>query len=82
MWASAGLKDVSVDEITVERSFASFDELWSHFLGFSSAGIVAGMDRDKQAKLKSRLGARYQPAADGSVSNKGQAIAIRGWKSA
>lgn len=82
MWANAGLKDISVDEITVERSFPSFDALWDHFLGFSSAGIVAGMESDKQSELKSRLSACYKPADDGSVTNSSRAIAIRGRKPA
>jgi ubiquinone/menaquinone biosynthesis C-methylase UbiE len=82
LWADAGLGDIEVHRITVEKTYADVESFWSTMSSFGSAGAIAKMEDAKRAELKSRVCARLKPAADGSVSSSASAFAIRGRKPA
>jgi ubiquinone/menaquinone biosynthesis C-methylase UbiE len=60
LWTGAELEDVETREITVERSFADFDDYWSIILGGPSAGqflrAFSAEERERfQALLRERV---------------------------
>ncbi|WP_437926074.1 hypothetical protein WMF37_44710 [Sorangium sp. So ce291] len=63
LWTDAGLVEVETRVITVERSFADFDDYWSTVLGGPSVGAtLATMTPAAIADLQSRLRARLVEA--------------------
>ncbi|NUO64831.1 MAG: methyltransferase domain-containing protein [Gemmatimonadaceae bacterium] len=61
LWTGAGLHDVETREITVERTYPSFDEYWEIILGGPSAGqflrAFSPEERERfQKLLRERLG--------------------------
>ncbi len=79
LWTTAGLRDIRLREITVERSFAGFQELWSTLLGGPSAGqALAAMDEGERSRFSDLLRTRLQPAGDGPIPIKARANAILG----
>jgi ubiquinone/menaquinone biosynthesis C-methylase UbiE len=80
LWAEAGLERVEVREITVERTFASFDELWSVTTAMGSfKAALTEMPAEKAAALKERVRAKL-PAADGQgrITYSSRANAVKG----
>ena len=79
LWSGAGLANVEGRQITVQRTFASFDDFWATAAsGSAIRPILATLtDVDVEA-LKARVCARLPAAADGSVTFASRANAIKG----
>jgi SAM-dependent methyltransferase len=75
-----GLAEVDATLITVESSYADFDEYWTPFLGGVGPGpaYVASLDDERRATLREALRARVPVAADGTIPMRASAWAVRG----
>jgi SAM-dependent methyltransferase len=79
LWTDAGLEAVETREITVQRTFADFDDYWTTVLGGPSVGPrLAAMAADMIALLKSRMRARLPADATGRITCGARANAIKG----
>jgi SAM-dependent methyltransferase len=79
LWVSAGLRNIHTRVITVERTYPSFDDLWTTVLGGPSAGqALAVMSEEEASQFRERLRERLQPSGSGPLSLSGRAHAIRG----
>src|SRR5262245_7917227 len=68
LWTSAGLEAVETREITVHRTFADFDDLWTTSqLGASVGPTIAAMAASDVELLKARLRARLPADAAGRI---------------
>ncbi len=79
LWADAGLEAIETKEITVERTFANFDEFWTISRLAATAGqTIDALAAENIERLKARLRAR--PAADavGRITYAARANAIKG----
>jgi ubiquinone/menaquinone biosynthesis C-methylase UbiE len=83
LWAGAGLEGVETREITVQRTFADFQEFWAiNQLGASIAAVVATMSPADVDVLKSRVCARLSADAAGRITCSARANAVKGHKPA
>ena len=79
LWRDAGLVDIETREITVERSFASFDDWWAIAqTGPRMAPRIAAMAPADVQTLTTRLRARLPADADGRVTYRAVANAVKG----
>ena len=79
LWAGAGLEAVETREITVQRTFADFDEYWTTILGGASvASALAAMAAEDLAVLKARMRARLLVDAVGRITYSARANAVKG----
>ena len=79
LWIGAGLEEVQTREITVHRTFASFDDFWTASLKSPALQpAVAAMKSGDVETLISRVRARLPADADGRVTAGARAHAIRG----
>lgn len=79
LWADAGLESIELTEISVQRTFADFDDYWTTILGGPSvAALLASMSVDETALLKTQLSACLPTDASGRISCSARAHAIRG----
>lgn len=79
LWNAAGLKDVASREITVRRTFASFDDFWTTKLTAPSIGpAIAAMEPREVETLKNRVRARLPADAGGRITYGATAHAIKG----
>ncbi|MEM7250470.1 MAG: methyltransferase domain-containing protein [Pseudomonadota bacterium] len=79
LWNEAGLRDVEVREITVERTFENFDELWEiSNLAPSIGPLVSGFPDAEVDALKAALRTRFEPGADGRITYSARANAAKG----
>jgi SAM-dependent methyltransferase len=79
LWVGAGLEGVETLEITVEQSFADFDEFWTtSLLGASIRPMVAAMPPEDVELLKERVQARLPLDAEGRITNSSRANAVKG----
>ncbi len=82
LWREGGLVDVEERPLTIDLSFASFDDYWMPFLGgVGPAGAhVASLDPAKRDALRERLRARLLGAsgADRAFTLAARAWAVRG----
>jgi len=79
LWAGAGLQNVETREITVQRTFVNFNELWeAQTKAPSTAPVVAAMVAD----LKQRVQARVPADAQGRITYSARANAIKGFRRA
>jgi ubiquinone/menaquinone biosynthesis C-methylase UbiE len=78
LWAGAGLEAVETHEITVQRTFADFEDFWTTSLRSVVGTIVAAMASADVETLKARLSARLPTNNNGSITYAAQANAIRG----
>jgi SAM-dependent methyltransferase len=79
LWSGAGLAQVETRTITVQRTFASFDEFW--MTSTSSGSIkptVAALSAGDLAEVKRRVRAKLPADAAGRISYSGFANAIKG----
>jgi ubiquinone/menaquinone biosynthesis C-methylase UbiE len=78
-WTDAGLVDVETHEITVQRTFASFEAYWAAARkGPAFAPRLSQMDASDANLLKERLRDRLTAAANGSITHSARANAVRG----
>jgi ubiquinone/menaquinone biosynthesis C-methylase UbiE len=79
LWADAGLIDLETRSISVERSYASFDELWAILLAGPSAGqALAQMSDAARSSVRDLLRQRLQTVGGGPITLQARANAIRG----
>ena len=79
LWTSAGLEAVETREITVQRTFADFDEFWTtSMLGSSVGPTVAAMASGDVELLKTRVRAHLPADAAGRITYSGRANAVKG----
>jgi SAM-dependent methyltransferase len=79
LWMGAGLEAVETREITVQRTFADFDDLWTTILLAASLGpTIAAMAADDVGRLKARLRARLPADATGRITYSARANAVKG----
>jgi hypothetical protein len=81
LWKGAGLEAVETRAISVQRTFAGFDEFWDiNQLGASIAAVVATLSPDDAELLKSRVRARVPADAAGRITYSARANAVKGRK--
>ena len=79
LWTHAGLAAVETTQITVHRTFADFDDLWTtNCLAPTVAPKIAAMAPDDVERLKTRLRARLPADASGRITYSARANAVKG----
>jgi ubiquinone/menaquinone biosynthesis C-methylase UbiE len=79
LWTAAGLDAVETREITVQRTFADFEEFWTTgLLSNSTRSIVAAMSAADVETLKSRVRARLPADGAGRITYSARANAVKG----
>ena len=79
LWADAGLAEVETREITVQRTFADFDDYWTTvFLGPSVGPRLRAMAPEVLAHLKAVMHARLPADANGRITYAARANAVKG----
>ncbi len=79
LWTDAGLDAVETREITVQRTFADFDDYWMTIFGGPSVGPkLAAMASEDLAQLKARMCERLPAADTGRITYGARANAVRG----
>ncbi|HEY1089798.1 MAG TPA: hypothetical protein VGE47_01770, partial [Burkholderiaceae bacterium] len=80
LWVEAGLKDVRTTQLTVERTFASFDDYWSTAASSNTLrSMFETMSAENLALVKSRVRASVK-AGDGPLTMSARANAVYGVK--
>ncbi|MDX6501042.1 MAG: hypothetical protein QOG23_4302 [Blastocatellia bacterium] len=78
LWTGAGLDAVETREITVQRTFANFEDYWTTILGGASVGPkLTAMTSEDIALLKARMGARLPADASGRITYSARANAVK-----
>ena len=73
LWTGSGLDAVETREITVQRTFADFDDYWTTILGGPSVGPqLAAMASEGIALVKARMRARLPADANGRITYSAQ----------
>ena len=79
LWSGAALDAVETREITVQRTFADFDDFWATILLGPSVGPpLAAMSSEDAAGLKARMRARLPADATGRITYGARANAVKG----
>jgi ubiquinone/menaquinone biosynthesis C-methylase UbiE len=79
LWSAAGLDTVEAREITVERTFADFDELWTLNLRSPNiAPIIATLAPSDAERLKAAVCASLPADERGQITCVGRANAVKG----
>jgi len=79
LWTGAGLDAVETREITVQRTFADFDDYWTTILMGPSVGPkLLAMASEDIALLKARMRARLPADATGRITYSARANAVKG----
>jgi SAM-dependent methyltransferase len=79
LWSGAGLEAVETREITVQRTFADFDDYWTTVLGGPSVGpSLAAMASEDVALLQERMRARLPVDVTGRITYSARANAVKG----
>jgi ubiquinone/menaquinone biosynthesis C-methylase UbiE len=81
LWAGARLEGIETREITMQRSFADFDDFWTTTVTSASvAPMIAGMACAEAERLKARVRERLPPDAAGRITYAARVNAIKGRK--
>lgn len=79
LWRDAGLTGIETRQITVHRTFASFEEYWSIVLGGPSiAGTLATLPPEAIQQLQHRLRVQLPADSAGKITYSARANAIKG----
>lgn len=79
LWTGAGLEDVETREISVSRTFPSFEDYWNIILGGPRiVPALQPLSPEDRALLKERMRALLPPDADGQITSIACANAIKG----
>jgi ubiquinone/menaquinone biosynthesis C-methylase UbiE len=80
LWTEAGLISVETREISVQRTFADFDDFWTkHLLGSSIESMVSAMPASDAEQLQARVRRRLSTDAAGRILCEARANAIKGY---
>jgi SAM-dependent methyltransferase len=83
LWTDAGLQAVETRTITVERTFADFNDLWETLtLGPGIAPTIAALPSADVETMKEGLRRRMTANAQGQITYSGVANAVKGRKPA
>lgn len=78
-WQRAGLQAIDTREITVQRTFASFDEFWTKSIGTGGSRAMASMLTPAELEqLRERVRAKMPVDAQGRITYGARANAIKG----
>ena len=80
LWRGAGLEAIETREITVQRTFASFEDFWTTAL--LSAGLRTTLEKTAPAvvdQLKQAVRAKLSPDAAGRITTSARANAVKGY---
>ena len=79
LWADAGLQSVETSVITVERTFANFEEFWStNALSPSLKPVLAELSEKTIVQLQNAVRERLPADAEGQITYSSHANAIKG----
>jgi SAM-dependent methyltransferase len=79
LWAGAGLEAVETREITVQRTFADFDEFWGKSTAMGAIRqTLAELGPAEEEKFKQRVRARLPEDATGRITYASRANAVKG----
>lgn len=79
LWTGAGLEAVETREITVQRTFADFDDFWTTtLLGPSVGPTLAAMASADVELVKTRVRARLPADTTGLITYSARANAVKG----
>jgi len=80
LWIDAGIEAVETRAITVQRTFADFEEYWSvsSSRGSSANAALTGLGPEKIAELKERMRAKLPPDSAGRITYGATANAVKG----
>jgi ubiquinone/menaquinone biosynthesis C-methylase UbiE len=79
VWTGAGLEAVETREISVQRTFADFDDFWTTTLRGSSVGpTIAAMTSGDVELLKTQVRARLPSGPAGLITYGARANAVKG----
>ena len=79
LWTGAGFEAVETREISLQRSFADFEDFWgSSTITGSVRPTLAAMPADKVEQFKARVRARLPADASGRIEYQARANAIKG----
>ncbi len=79
LWRGAGLDAIETREITVQRTFADFEDFWTiSLLGSSIRPTVAAMSPADTDLLKTRVRARLPADVAGRITYEARANAVKG----
>ena len=79
LWTDAGLETIETREIEVSRTFVDFEDFWSTALAAPSVGsTLAAMIVEERALLKDRISARLPVDAEGRITCRARANAVKG----
>jgi ubiquinone/menaquinone biosynthesis C-methylase UbiE len=79
LWTGAGLDAVETREITVQRSFADFEEFWTiNRMSPNTGPIIAAMAPGDAERLKAGVRARLPADGAGYITCAGRANAVKG----
>jgi len=79
LWTATGLDAIETREITVQRTFADFDDFWATSLMPGNIGpIVAAISAGDAERLKTRVRARLPADEAGHITYAGRANAVKG----
>jgi ubiquinone/menaquinone biosynthesis C-methylase UbiE len=78
-WQRAGLQAIETREITVQRTFASFDEFWAKSIGTGGSRAMASMlTPDVLEQVRARVQAKMPVDTRGHITCSARANAIKG----
>jgi ubiquinone/menaquinone biosynthesis C-methylase UbiE len=78
LWTGAGLDAVEAKEITVQRTFANFDEFWAIAMTSNVGTQVTEMPSRDVEVLKARVRARLPSDSAGRITYSARASAVKG----
>lgn len=79
LWVGAGMDDVETRAITVQRTYAGFDDYWATVLRGPSVGAqLRGLSANDVSVMQARMRAVLSTAADGRLICHARAHAVKG----
>jgi ubiquinone/menaquinone biosynthesis C-methylase UbiE len=79
LWSGAGITDVEMHQVTVQRAFADFDEFWTINATAPSLGpTIAALSSEDAALLISRVRARLPADTAGRITCEARANFVKG----
>ena len=78
LWSTAAATEIETRVITVNRTFASFDEFWNIAMTSSVGAIIGKMPATDVDGLKSRVRGRLTSDSAGRITGAAHANAIKG----
>lgn len=79
LWQRAGIDGVETRQIAVQRTYASFEDLWDTARSNASLrALVDGLSPAEAGALRARLRERLPAAADGTITHGARANAVKG----